>query len=167
MHTLVLHRGFLFVCLLVTIAQSETASKQPQVVLIPLNEICAYDMPGTRKIGELDAVKEPTGTTAHPIVRQIVLALASRRPKEAEDVGQAFIVSTTGEKAVQDARDVITKSVVPRTKFSPETDLTLFFYSVLGAPYARIASVEKSERVITVKYRFVSHNTRDDTLHLA
>ena len=163
-----MYRVFVFVLISTLFsdhANGETGDQKPTT--IPLDQIWAYDMPGTRGVGGLDAAKEPTGVTSQPIVNQIVTFLASRHAKEGENVGPAFIVRGTGRKALDNAKTVLTGTVKPESIFPSETDLTLFFYSVIGAPYVHIASVEKSEHMITVKYRFVLHNTRDDSLHFA
>jgi hypothetical protein len=162
-----LYGRILFAYLLVTTVQSENARKQPPAVVIPLKEIWAYDMPGTRKVGDLDATKDRSGVTIHPIVKQIVHSLAARRPKEGEPVGPAFIVSGTGKDALENARDAVSNSATSSKVFPPETELTLVFYTVLGAPPTHIQSVKRAGSLITVKYQFQSHNTRDDTLHFA
>jgi hypothetical protein len=156
----------LVVSVVVLLSLSVTVHAE-ETTQIPLDEIWAYDMPGTRNIGGLDAVKEPTGVTVQPMVNQIVTFLASRHPKEGENVGPAFIVRGTRRKALDNAKTVLTGTVKPESIFPPDTDLTLFFYSAIGGGYVRIASVEKSDHTITVKYRFVLHNTRDDSLHFA
>ena len=163
-----MYRIFVFVLISTLLSEhvnGKTGDQKPTT--IPLDQIWGYNMPGTRNVSALDAAKELTGVKAHPIVRQIVSSLASRHPKEGENVESAFIVPGSGRKALENANAVLTNAVEPAKAFSPDTDLTLVFYSAIGGGYVRIASVEKSNHTITVKYRFKSHNTRDDSLHFA
>jgi hypothetical protein len=134
---------------------------------IPLNEIWAYNMPKTRDVGALDAVRQENGVTKHPLVKEIVRSLASKRPKKNQSIGPALIVQGAGKEALRNARDVLTDLAKPSTKFSTTDDLALVFYTSLGGPYAHIDSVERSGRTIAVRYRLLSHNSREDTLHFA
>lgn len=152
--------------LLVTNAMAEIADKRPEIVTIQLKEIWAYSMPGTRRVGELDAVKQD-GVTKHPLVNEIVRSLALKRPKRAESIGPAYIVPGKGKEALRNAHATIANAVEPSIKFSSANDLTLVFYTSLGGPYTHIDSVERSGRTIAIKYRLLSHNTREDTLHFA
>ena len=151
----------------VLIALLSTANVIGQTVTIPLDKIWAYDMPGTRKVQELDSVKQPTGGTSHPIVKGIIRSLSSRRREEKAAVGPAFVVLGSGKDALQNAHDVLANAAKTKAVFPPKSDLTLVFYTKLGGPYVHIRSVEHSGQVITVKYRFVAHNTREDTIHFA
>lgn len=158
----------LIVYLLVVATSEDTRKGNPKRHAIPLGEIWAYDMPGTKKVGHLDAAKGQSGVTKHPFVNEIVRSLALKRPKKANSVGPAFIVRGTGKEALQNAHAVFTNRAQPSTKFSTASDLTLVFYTTLGGPYAHIDSLERfGGRTIAVRYRFVSHNTREDTLHFA
>ena len=154
-----------FALSVVSVLPTNVAGEKP--VIVPLNEIWAYDMPGTRKVGDLDAVKSAEGGTKHPIVNEIVRSLGLKRPTETKSVGPAFIVQGTEKEALRNAHAVLTNVAKPSTKFSSANDLTLVFYTSLGGPYAHIDSVERTGRTITAKYRLVSHNTREDTLHFA
>lgn len=146
-------------------APSTLAGEKP--IVVPLNEIWAYNMPKTLDVGDLDAVKKQGGGTKHPIVNEIVRSLGLKRPTETKSVGPAFIVQGTEKESLRNAHVVFTGLAKPSTKFSSTSDLTLVFYTALGGPYAHVDSVERTGRTIAVRYRLVSHNTRDDTLHFA
>ncbi len=135
-------------------------------VLVPLNQIWAHKMPGTRPVGELDASKTLTGTTEHPIVNEITQRLR-RRPKEGEKAGPTFIVAGTGKEALTNAHSVLLGNTTAAKAFSTEADVSLVFYSYSGGGYLRIDSVETAERVITINYRFVTHFTAESTVHFA
>lgn len=150
---------------LVSVLPPKGAGEKP--VVVPLNEIWAYNMPRTRDVGDLDAVKKQNGVTKHPLVTEIVRSLVLKRPKKSDSVGPAFIVRGTGKEALRNAHAVLTNRALPSTKFSSATDLTLVFHTTLGGPYAHIDSAERSGRTIAVRYRLVSHNNREDTPHFA
>ncbi len=138
-----------------------------KIVNIPLGEIWAYNMPNTKKIGELDAVKAEGGVTKHPLVNEIVKALSLRRSLKGDSAGPSFVVSGIQKEALRNAHAVFTRAVKPATTFPSANDLTLVFYTTLGGPYTHIDSVNRVGHSINVKYRLVSHNTREDSLHFA
>jgi hypothetical protein len=140
------------------------ASTEPRV--IPLKDIWAYHMPGTRRVSDLDAVKQQSGITKHPIVSGIVRSLAAKRPN-LESIGPALIVQGTAKEALRNTNDIFTKFREPSSKFSLTDELNLVFYTTLGGPYTHIESIERTGPTIVVRYRLVSHNTREDTLHFA
>lgn len=127
--------------------------------LIPLDQIWAWKMPGTKNVGKLDADKTETGAIYQ------ILASLSKRPKEGEKAGPAFVVEGTGEEALKKAADVLTKREEATPRVAADTDLSLVFYSYSCGQFVHIVSVEKAEKQIRVKYQFVGHPTTNMTSH--
>ena len=137
--------------------------------LVPLDQIWANDMPGTRNVRAIESQKQPGQVwklEQSPLYVQIFRSL-HQFPKEGEKVGPAFVVEGTGKVALSNAHAIFTKQAAPESSFPPDTDLTLVFYSFIFGRYVWIESVEQAENLITVNYRFVSHMTAESTTHFA
>lgn len=137
--------------------------------LIPLDQIWAHQMPGTRNVRDLEQSGEPISEEQlrKSLVWQLDRDLFNRR-KEGKTAGPAFVVIGTGKEALDNAYTVITEHIEPEQLFSAGTDLSLVFYSHMsGGYYVHLDSIERAERKIRVNYRFVAHNTGDATSHFA
>jgi hypothetical protein len=141
---------------------------------IPLDQIWAYHMAGTRDVRELEPQHPDAGLMSDEEllrtykVRQILKSLSFRnRPKPDDKAGPAFVVVGTGKEALKNARDVFVKEKEPAKVLPADTDLTLIFYSYMCARYVRLTSGEQSENAITVKYEIVAHGTHEMTTHFA
>lgn len=143
-----------------------TDAVSEQTKLIPLDQIWAYYMPGTRDVRELDAIKKSTGVTEHPIVQQILHSL-HRSPRETHPLSPAFIVVGIDAQALEKARDVFAKKAKPVSTVPINTGVTLVFYSFVAGRYVHVESVEQTNHSITVKYRLVAHSTGEVTSHFA
>jgi len=148
---------------------------------ISLDQIWAYAIPGTRNVRDLepkvdlkalaDQLKDKSPderdqwlkaelTRRSDVLK--ILKVLNRRPVPDGKSGPAFIVIGTGKVALQNAQKVFSdgraeSGETMRTSFPPNTDLSLVWYSHMCGHYARLVPVELSPGVITVKYRFVSH----------
>jgi hypothetical protein len=141
---------------------------------IPLDEIWAYQMPDTRDVTELQPkIPDPGKLSKEELFRKSPILQIQRslneRPKEGEKAGPAFVVVGTGEEALKNAHSVFVKKdeKEPVRFFPSDTDLSLVFYSYMSGRYVHIKSVEQSDKLITVKYQFVSHQTQEVTHHFA
>ena len=172
--------GFVIV-LLAAAAAAETPNEQPKTEKIPLDQIWAYAVPGTRNVRDLepkvdlkalaDELKDKSPddrdrwlkvelTRRSDVLK--ILKVLNRRPEQSAKASPAFIVFGTGQVALQNAQKVFSDGKAERgetapTSFPPNTDLTLVWYSHLCGHYVRLVAVELSPRVITVKYRFATH----------
>ena len=139
----------LFVCL-------ESHAKE-----IPLDEIWAYRMPGTKDVRKLDRVKKGT-LFESPTVQSILFAL-SKRPEKA---GPSFVVPGTYKEALLNA-DRAFNNGEPEPVTASD-DITLVFFSEEhGTRYVHVKSVEQSGNVFTISYQFVSHMSAESTKHFA
>ena len=130
-------------------------------VLIPLDEIWALDMPGTRDAKELDGslVREIGDSTLCNLETGVVIGLKTRT---------AFAVLGTGVDALRAAHAVFTDKNKPRKTFPEESNVSVVFYSIqVRNRYVHLDRVERQGEVIHIHYRFVLHKTKESTRHLA
>lgn len=151
----------ILVCMFAVAAEPKT---------IPLDEIWAYEMPGTKDVRELEPKADPTLSveelTRHSDVRKI-LKLLRVIPKEGETAGPAFVVTGSGKRALKNAESIFSGEKDKLKSFPSETDLSLVFYSHLCGRHVRIESVGRSQEKITVSYRFVSSQQSAMSTHFA
>jgi len=139
-------------------------NEEAEIVTIPLDQIWAYDMPGTRDIRELEPKRDIRNLTHREyilgsFVNQIIVLL-SKVPKEGEKAGVAFVVVGTGEKALNNTHAVIVQNKMkqPERSMPRNVDLSLVFYSYATGWRVHISSVERSTTIITVKYQFIAQS---------
>ncbi|MEX2170300.1 MAG: hypothetical protein WD851_13385 [Pirellulales bacterium] len=128
---------------------------------IPLDQIWAFRMPGTKDVGKLDANKTETGT-----IYKILMSLG-KRPEEGEKAAPAFVVEGTGQDALKTAATVLIKTAEAPHRVAADTDLALVFYSYSCGQFVHIVSVEQSDKQIRILYQFVGHATTNMTRHFA
>lgn len=145
-------------------AANAVAKESQDIIAIPLSDVFAWKMPGTKDVGTLDAVKK-SGVTELPVINDILNAL--RRPANGEKAGPAFVVKGTGRTALENSRDVFNKAFRKTGEMPAETDLTLVFYSHSYGQFVHLVSAERTDRLVKVKYRFVAHATANNTRHFA
>ncbi|MGK7883406.1 MAG: hypothetical protein AB4057_02130 [Crocosphaera sp.] len=149
-----------------TFTQTTSNMKETNInQLISLEEIWALDMPGTRPMnrtmrGEPLIYESPEGQ----LVDEIRKALGYDLEKKAD---QCFAVSGEGMKALQEAHKVIVQGKEKKTKFSQDESISIVFFSSFFASYVHLVKVEKKGKVIQIIYRFVPHQTKEVTAHIA
>jgi hypothetical protein len=129
---------------------------------IPLKEIWALDMPGTRDIRELDprTTEEPTAITK--INRVFFTKL-----DEGTEPGKCFLVKGKGREALENAEKVLVCNE-PRLKSAPQgAALSLVFYAHPAPGYVHLDSVEYSKGLIAINYQVVIHPETNATSHFA
>ncbi|MDZ4659054.1 MAG: hypothetical protein SH868_15885 [Bythopirellula sp.] len=141
---------------------------------IPLDQIWALDMPGTKDVHDLepnqDALKGMTATEL--IEKSLVgntrwLLNANRRPPYGSQGERGFVVAATGLEALKQANAVLSKEKPRREIFSAGEELTLVFFSYSCGRDVRLDGVSRSGRKITVKYHFYAHSYSQSTTHFA
>ncbi len=127
---------------------NETAS-QPKIVaqdtprIIPLSKIWAYRMPGTLSIRAL--ARESVGLTD-------ILSDLNKPLRDGEKIGPAFIVTGTPRQMLVATSTFIGGYQPPPQILPANTDLTLVFYCRPCPWYILLHAVERSEKLVTVKY---------------
>jgi hypothetical protein len=159
-----LSRSFLIVgltALLSLIATRAQADGDPPSTEIPLDQIWAYEMPGTRNVRLLEPhmrVDDPLFKESYlkSAVREISRYLSINIPPAGEMAGSAFVVVGTDGEALENARRSIRERGA-RNQIAPkDTDLSLVVYGFVTGWHPRVISVEKQQTTIVVKYQFVA-----------
>jgi hypothetical protein len=134
---------------------------------IPLKDIWAEGIPGTRNVRDLQYVPEPRSRAARQLslVEQFKSPLRRGLPPDA--AGKGFAVSGTGLAALQAASDVMTGKSKRPAKLPADQDITVVIYSHLFGASFRLDSVDQGGKVITVKWHFETHSAPMSTAHFA
>jgi len=145
--------------------------EKPRKVVIPVDQIWAYDMPGTRPMqdGQRDgkyvaAEGELLDEIRRALVRERVEGTS---PIQWKDAKLGFAVLGMGMDALREAHAVLVKKQEPRKSFPAGTEITLVFFSNQFGPYVHIHRVERQDRGVEIRYRFVLHQIDVVTEHLA
>ncbi|MCC6491522.1 MAG: hypothetical protein IT424_00705 [Pirellulales bacterium] len=128
---------------------------------IPLKEIWALNMPGTRDIHEL----EPKPDADNSLMAIIGRAINARYGRK---VGKAFAVAGTGREALDAAFRVITGQ--PKWSLKPLRgghEASIVFFTHYSHYYVHLARVARDGNAIRVEYELTPHHTDDLTSHIA
>jgi hypothetical protein len=145
---------------------------KPETVTIPLDQIWAWRMPGTRDIRSLEPqyFGEPIRTAAQlgqaecSLTSRILRSLAEPAEKSPQP---AFIVKGSGSEALKNACSVLADDEQPDRMFSPTDSLTLVFFSHIAGTYVHLKRVSRIEGRIEIQYEFVPHLDAELTYHVA
>lgn len=135
----------LFALLALVLYCSISHAEEP--VEIPLDQIWANNMPGTRNIVDLDI--EPW------FVSHIREALGF--PQKDQDAKPAFAVLGTGLDALRAAHEVLVNKKKPRDTFPPGSEVSVVFFAHETQPYVHLHKVERQGKNINIYYQFVPH----------
>jgi hypothetical protein len=147
-----------------------------EVITIPLDQIWAYQMPGTHDIRELEP--EVFGAVAKGISREEIVRrekaslfnrIGSRIPiaREGVIVQPCFAVLGDGLEALRNAQAELTSQQEPAQSFSSNSQLSIFFFSYSFGQYVHLDHVKRRGKTIQIAYRFVPHQTKQLTAHFA
>lgn len=123
---------------------------------IPLKDIWANRVPGTRDINKLD--KQPS------MVLDIRRAIGFPTKDKAKP---GFAVEGTGPDALREAHAVFVKDKKPRDTFSGRDEVSVVFFAYETRPYVHLQKVELQGNNINVYYQFVYHETEEVTRYIA
>lgn len=150
-------------------------SNAEEVVEIPLSEIWAYSMKGTRDISRLEPkyfTKKFASQTGSEIGKQIKQSLVrkirkelSQRPKNGPNPG--FAVEGSGVDALRQAYEVLSGSRPIQNEFLAGGDICLFFFSYQAGSNVLIKSVDRKERTFHIRFEHVPHMSLEMTEHFA
>jgi hypothetical protein len=146
-------------------APAAPADDESKTVTIPLDQIWAYDMPGTRDTGQLEPNK-PAKLGSGPLVGEILRALAVT-PAEGKEARPGFAVLGTGLEAIREAHAVLVDNSKPRQAFPTGGEVSVVFFSYEAGSYVYLNRVERGGNVVEIYYRFVPHRTMNLTSHFA
>jgi len=141
----------------------EEKPRKAETVVIPLEEIWAYNMPGTRDVLTLDRDQVPQ----RPLGIRVGGPPSFISDKGKKIAGPGFVVIGTGMEAW-----LATHAKLPEGQKYPETfpfgsELSVVFFSHGFNYYVHLLRVERQGNVITIRYRFIPHKTDDFSAHFA
>jgi hypothetical protein len=129
---------------------------------IPLNEIWAYQMPGTKDVRQLERkvdVHDPAFKDfwQSSLVRQMVSFLSSGAPREGERPRPGFVVVGTGKEAFRKAHAILKdKNKLENEQSLPKNaELSLIFFHYVTGWHPQLTAVEQTPDSIVVKYKFI------------
>ena len=155
-----------------------TDDKEP--IEIPLSEIWALNMPGTRDVGELE-----------PEVKAAIERIKTLPPQEMEQqfkqlmndsliwqirkalqpgskrAGPGFALASPEAELLEDVRDVLTGETKRANEFPGGSDITVVFFSRSMQLHVYIDHVERRANLIEIHCRFVPYQERYVSEHFA
>lgn len=138
------------------------AVAEEKPVEIPLKEIWALRMSGTKDVTELEPRVGDKPTAVMKINRLFLIRLEEDTPP-----GKCFVVKGEGKEALENAVQVLVHNE-PRLKgIRAGTAASLVFYSHPAAGYVLLDSVVRTDNLITVNYKVVVHQSANVTTHFA
>jgi hypothetical protein len=164
------------------LAEQNDDRANTEVVKIPLDQIWAYNMPGTRDIRELEPHQLPDKLERDPPEEQremkdqslwVPLAMSlcadssSHWPRKGEIARPGFVVAGTGREALSAAYDVLVKGAQPSESFPSGTPITLVFFSYQCGSYIQLEALERRAKSIDLQYRLIRPVNKIVTAHLA
>jgi hypothetical protein len=163
----------------VVAAEPKPASAS-KTAAIPLNEIWASYMPGTRDIH----TSEPdvfTSTTSDPPAAELasksfinrIAAKLEPAPTKADGPAvaptprKAFAVMGNGVEALKAASEQFDQVEAPEQSFPAGKEISVVFFSYQAGSRVELLSAERNGHRVEIKYRFVSEGLLMSTSHLA
>jgi len=130
---------------------------------IPLKEIWALKMQGTKDIRKLDVRKNAHQVTEIMRINEaLMIAHSKRKPS-----GPCFLVTGEGKEALRKASEVIAGKKPPTKTLPVGEKLTLVFYSSPAPGYVQIRSISRSSSLVLIEYEILIHKTAEATTHIA
>jgi hypothetical protein len=140
-------------------APEESTKEEPAAESVPLDQIWAHGMPGTRDIQELEEKPEDENSLMATIGR----ALQARHDRK---VGKSFAVEGTGLGALKAAYAVITGQR-PVAKSLASGEVSIAFFTHYSPYYVHLAKVTRNGESVRIEYELIPHLTKEITLHFA
>lgn len=127
---------------------------------IPLDQIWAHMMPGTKKIQELELQVPDDDRLMAKIGRVLYQNMRQK-------TGTSFAVEGIGLGGLENAERVLCKDEKREISFSPESEISIVFYTHYSNFYAHLSKVDVDGYTIEIRYQLVPHLTQDLTAHFA
>jgi hypothetical protein len=162
-------------------AKEPDEGQAKDTIEIPLDQIWAYNMPGTRDIRDLEPEQRPEHLQSLSIDKQ--RALLQKRlwipiavsltevspswPREGQTARPGFAVAGTGRDALEETYDVLVKGEKPHESFDPGSEITLVFFSYQMGSFVHLHNINRRGNDVELRYRIVSHTDRYLSAQLA
>jgi len=151
-------------------AESDEKSRKAETVVIPLDQIWALDMPGTRPM-QYRHTGNQYESTEGPLLWEIRNFLqkmpAKKWPEKIEEAPSGFPVLGTGLEALNLAHTVLVKNEEPLKTFSSESEVSLVFFSYRSDWHTYLHRVEREGNRIEIRYHFTPHLRQRKSVHIA
>jgi hypothetical protein len=128
---------------------------------IPLNEIWAFGMPGTRDIRELEANYSSKNSLISEIRKRHTFKTWQ------DKAGPGFAVEGIDLEALKNAHAVITGAAKRSSSLGSGKEISLVFFSLEFGYYVHLTDVDIIGNDIEIRYEFVPHLTKNRTRHFA
>jgi hypothetical protein len=143
---------------------------------IPLDQIWAYEMPGTldvrelepdrfgakvRNLGSEEQIKRSKESLTFQIMKSMGVA------NRGVQVVPGFAVLGSGKEALRNAHTILVNGQKPRETFPANSKISLVFFSKVFGYYVHLDKVEREGTTITIKYFFVPHRETVTSTHFA
>jgi hypothetical protein len=132
-------------------------------VVIPLKDVWAFEMPGTRDVRELELDFKKSNRS--PLTSGILRTLTSN--ELGKSTKPAFAVPGTGGDALREAHAVLVESKKPRASFAVNEKLSVVFFSHSFNYYVHLSRIEQQVDKVVITYRFIPHREKELTRHFA
>ena len=145
------------------------ADEPNKPVEIPLKDIWALDMPGTKDVRKLEPAGAGSGDPqSKSFIPSLIQEIAEAiKYPAAKGPDEGFVVAGSDKSALQAARDVLTGKTKRQAALPADSEVSIVFFSYVCGDYVHLESVKEFKNVIEIRYRFVNHMTRDVTQHFA
>jgi hypothetical protein len=154
------------------LADGPQEQPEEEVVIIPLNHIWAYQMPGTRPMSASKRNGKYTSPEG-PLIDEIRQALQIL-PARKEEAASGFAVPGSGMEALRQAHAVLTGKQQPLQSIPEGTEISIVFFSHSFNRYVHLHDVKLCGPVVklcgpvvNVRFRFVPHMTENRSEHFA
>jgi hypothetical protein len=138
-------------------------SRSEEVVKIPLIDIWANDMPGTKKF---DFIKcNPSKDPDCPAVYSLLEAVQSGYKDKSFRPG--FVVDKTDFEAMREAQRVIVDKKMPQSSFAAGTELIVVFFTTEMNDYLQLEPAQIAGKTISISFRIITNETEDGSSYLA
>jgi hypothetical protein len=140
-------------------AESPAKKADGPIVSIPIEQVWAFRMPGTRDLGQI--------TPAEDLALVYAIRTGLKFPAKGSKARPAFVVSGDVATALAVAKDTLVQGKPPRPSFHTTDDISVVFFSHASPMYVHLESVRRANNEIEVRYRYVSHEESWITDHFA
>lgn len=137
-----------------------SSQKHVEVVEVPLDNVWAFRMPGTRDVAGM--IRD-----SHSLLFDQIRGTLSTLPEKGSKAKPSFVVAGDDLAALKAAKEVLADGKPPRTSFRSDEELHVFFFSRLCFVYVHLDSVQRSKSNIEIRYSFVPHDQSVMTEHFA
>ncbi len=148
----------LFAILSFVLCCSPVYAEEP--VEIPLDQIWALDMPGTRDLRELEQGDKFKSLSATERIQNSLventrwLLNVNHRPSYGSVVGRGTVIAATGLEALKHANAILADKQTRIEWFDSSEELTLVFFAYESGRRVRLSKVYSTKKEVVVEYAF-------------